>query len=151
MLSTWALDVPIVPNSDPRVGEPQKFVGGPLAVFRADRKKCILFSSLLPFPFPLPRHCSLSSERVMGPSSCSMYDWEDSHSLPSPTTFSASKIAIAYATTPLALQLPPRSNPPIFKRTDGMIPQVSWCAVQNYLCLVMDVQIVVNQRREKKE
>lgn len=57
MLSTWALDVPIVPNGDSRVGEPQKFVGGPLAVIRADRKKCILFSSLLPFPFPLPRHC----------------------------------------------------------------------------------------------
>lgn len=83
----------------------------------------------------------------MGPSRCSMYDREDSHSLPSPT----SKIATAYATTPLALQLPPRSNPPIFKRTDGMIPQVSWCAVQNHLCLVMDVQIVVNQRQEKKE
>lgn len=102
------------------------------------------FSSVLFFPFlSLSPGTAVSPQRVLGPSSCSMYDWEDSHSLPSPTTSSA--------TTPLALQLPPRSNPPIFKRTDGMIPQVSWCAVQNYLCLVMDVQIVVNQRREKKE
>ena len=50
----------------------------------------------------------------------------------------------------LALQTPLGSNPPTFLGTDELISWVSWCAMHRYFFPVMDIQLVANQRGERK-
>lgn len=133
----------------------------------------VLFVYLLTFPFPLPIHCSLSSERETGPASCNTCGWTDFQSLPSSSTSSARKVVLAccqnnscllccHSLLPPALQPLPSISAPYsmvqsthFGCTGGWISWMSVYAVDRcfffFFFLVMDVLIVVSQRREKKK
>ena len=132
----------------------------------------VLFVCLLTFPFPLPIHCSLSSERATGPASCNTRGWADFQSLPSSSSSSARKVVLArcqnssrllccHSLLPPALQ-PLTSIPATYSMvqsthfgcTGGWISWMSLYAVDRcflFFLLVMDVLIVVNQRRERKK